>query len=51
MVRGYAHRTCGVETAALTISRNGTDGNGPEHLTISRNGTDDTDRTLKKAKG
>jgi len=27
---------------ALTISRNGTDRNGPEHLTISRNGTDGT---------
>ena len=26
----------------LTISRNGTDRNGPEHLTISRNGTDGT---------
>jgi len=35
---------------ALTISRNGTDRNGPEHLTISRNGTDGTDHTLKKAK-
>jgi len=31
-----------VPKTGLTISRNGTDRNGPKRLTISRNGTDGT---------